>query len=367
MTKVNPNLTDEELQEAQKSMRGRIDEEEVETMIINGEEVPVSKTTSDEDEKKEEEQNQDDEGKENEEKEEPKREVVKPADDTSDDDNEDADNDDDQESKPPKYHIPVKKYTDEKRSWKEEREKLEQEKADLLKKLEEKDTKINEFTKLTKTKVEEENTKAFDAEVEKFAEKYAMEPEDVKSLLSTLSKNAKPQEQPLAPEMKELLEEFKLNQIKTAFEDEFKTEALPAINDMYPEATPEQIQKIKEALDIDSHLPENNTKELPYLLFKNKATYSKLIEKDAKPEKKTIKGMETSRRIAGDKVHDGLTAADFKGGKTDFSVLNELDTAIANKIVAGFDVETYDAWKIHVSQNEQGVVVQRNGKRVVLK
>ena len=371
MTKVNPGSKDEELDDALKSMDGRVDPDEgTTTMRINGEDVPVTTETKVEEGDEDEEPDEKAEDGEGEGDDKKKREVIKPEEEKPED-GDDSDEDDNGEPLPKdKPHIPVKKYTDEKRAWKEEKAKLEKQALELQQQLEEKDTKIAEFTALTEKKPEVEGTKAYDAEVKKFADKYSMDEEDVKGLLDAISKNQKPQTEVLDANTKKLLEDLQLNQIKTAFDDEFKAEAIPVINEMYPDATPEQIEKIKAALDKESHLPANANKELGYLLFINKKSYAEFVkkdDKDGKVEKVTKKGMETSRRIVGDKPGEGLTAKDFVGGKTDFSVLNDLDPTQANKIVSGFDVDTYEAWKSHVSSTQEGVTVNRNGKKIILK
>jgi len=75
---------------------------------------------------------------------------------------------------------------------------------------------------------------------------------------------------------------------KSRFEEEF-TSALPTLRETLPNASEEEIAKIKARVDELSHTKEYHDKELDYVIFKNKTELSKLVS----PKKR---GMETKER-----------------------------------------------------------------------
>lgn len=125
-----------------------------------------------------------------------------------------------------------------------------------------------------------------------YAKKVGADPDLVQRIIADARKGVAPTTD---ESLKKDLEEFKAwksqNQHvleKQMFEEEFQ-KSTPALKELFPTATPEELGAIKQELDVLSHTKEWHDKSLDYVAFKNKGTLAALIS----PKKR---GMETKGR-----------------------------------------------------------------------
>lgn len=194
------------------------------------------------------------------------------------------------EEKEPKEDLPetpkekrsiYDEYKDKKLELKEERERrevVEQELAELRQKLDKADTP--------------KEKEAVGDEFEEFAKEINADPEALRKMRALFLKDVKPSDD---PDLKKDLEEFKAwksqNQqaIETqAFEKEF-SQVAPALKELFPDATADEINDIKKELDSLSHTKEMHDKELDYVIFKHKEDLKAFVS----PKKR---GMESKER-----------------------------------------------------------------------
>lgn len=180
------------------------------------------------------------------------------------------------------YHD-LKEKKHELRSEREAREQVEQERDELRRRLE-----------------EIQGANGSDAEKSKDVVKYAEEVGADPVLVQRIIEEARAGVKAEIPEdLKNGLEEFKSWKQQNAelmdkqlFEKEF-VQAIPSIQQMFPNATQEEITAMKSELDKLSHSKEMHDKELDYVVFKNRAH----LESFVSPKKR---GIESRGRIDSD-------------------------------------------------------------------
>ncbi len=251
-------------------------------------------------------------------------------------------------------YIPLDKYQEEKR----ERDAREQKLSDELAVAQ---TKIKEFEGLKPPAAGDVNA---DEAITEFAEKYAMEPEDVKKLLNTL-----PRGETIPPEMKEEYERIKHDKLLREEEQFFEKEwsgVEPVLKAEFPNATAEQLKAARQKLDELGHTPEHVAHSLDYVLFKNKSDIADLFKapEEAPKGRKTVEGGRVTNNSS-----NGLSAKDFKG-KTSFDEFYDMEQSQINSIIEGMDRKTYAdyvTWCGKIQQGGDGLVVNRGGQKVTLK
>ncbi len=242
------------------------------------------------------------------------------------------------EDKPEKY-IPIDKYQDEKKAWKEEKKALEDQLASITKK--------------------EEGSAAREKMVGEFAEKYGKEPAEVEDLLKIFEASGT-----ISPEVQEKIDEGHqaavIQNEKAYFEKEV-TAVLPSLKQKFPHASEEVIGKVKDLLWEVSHKEGFHDKDLDYVIFKHEKEIAALVPLP----KEGVKGMETA--TPGQGKHQILTAKDFVG-KSDFAALTGLPEDQVTSLVKSMDPETrlnYQRWQ--GEQQNEGVEVNRGGRVIRLK
>lgn len=206
--------------------------------------------------------------------------------DTIEDNNESEEDEDDEEdipddsSKAPKQ-IPVKKFHDEQRKRRDLESKIETMQAEML------ELKNNSGSgkddKLAKLK--------------EFSDKYGFDPADIETLKGAI-----------APDLTGLETAFKTakdTEEKEHFNIEYNS-FVPSIKEKFPDATPEQLQKVKVKMDELAHSKTHSKHELDYIYFKNEKDFSSIFSKG-----KTQKGLETPQLGKGKPSTD--TVKNFSG------------------------------------------------------
>lgn len=257
----------------------------------------------------------------------------------------------------PERYIPVSKYQDEKKEWK----KTETELAEA-------NARIEELTALAKTP----DGAAKDEDIDAFVTEHGLDRAVVDGILAIAEKRLSKGQSALSDEQMDQVnraaEIVKAAEIEEAFDKEFTSYGEPEIKKLYPDATTEQLKKVKEHLDQVAHSKENKDHPLDFLIYKNKDEIASIftapvVDEPTVPQ--TKKPMESSRVGAGKPAT--YSAADFKeGGTADFTALNELDAAQRSQIIKDMDTRTYERYIAHEKGTSNGVEVTRNGRKVVL-
>lgn len=248
-------------------------------------------------------------------------------------------------------HIPIAQYQDEKKDW---------------------ETKLKTVTdELAAAKTGNQPPAAKTEEAEKiikdFAEKNGIAEDDVRKLLSINTGPAMPEGfvetmQSMQREKAEREEKDFFNQEWTPLEAQLKAK--------YPNATPDQLKQARELVDASAHTEANINLALKYIVYDADTDIAKIMgtaaaPAPANPAPAPRKSVEHSRP-AGSKT--SLSASDFKDRK-DFAEFNAMDPNDVKAIIKEMDPKTYRnfiTWTAS-EQSQGGVVVQRNGQRVILK
>ncbi len=250
---------------------------------------------------------------------------------------------DDEGNKPklsrPERYIPIKQYTDEKRSFQET--------------IAEQEKKIAELSKIANLA---EGSKKLEEAVKKYAEKHGVEEEiareevqKVKDILDlTSDREEKPQKKEnistISEDDRKILEEAQEIKAEKLFLQEFDDVAMPQIKDLFPNASPSKMAEAKEELQKLACTNQYLDKSLDYIVFKEKETFSKIFAPDrVGPE---------GGRSSSSKNRQTLSASDFEGGRTNFSELNKLSVEERDKIVKDFSPKTWDKYMHFLSINE---------------
>lgn len=265
--------------------------------------------------------------------------------DKKEDDKEEDEATDPKEKKParPEKYIPVAKYTDEKKKWKETDEA--------------KDRRIKELETLADSNGKDKETK-----LEAYAEKHGKTVEEVRELVEIL-KEDKPQETTSAKEKEldaettQLLKEAQESRAEKLFAKEFEKDALPALKILFPDATTEQLDAAKGEVSKLATTKDFLDKPLDHIVLKSKDELKEVFAK-----KPISKGPEGSERSPSKGATD-YTAGDFKVGGISFDELGKLPAAKQAKIVEDMDIPTYDRYTKHMKTNDP-LVINRGGRKV---
>lgn len=268
-----------------------------------------------------------------------------------DEDDKTPSNDNPPAKKPrPERYIPVDKYN----------EKI----GDFKKIVEDNQKRISELEKIIR---DNQSVSKTDAAVKKYAEKYGLDidlaREQIESLKEVLGVDIKPedsrqndQKEPELPEdVKARLENAEIVEAKLAFDNEFKSQAIPQIKSIFPNATPEQIEVAKEEIEKIACTNENLDKSLDFIVFNSKNKLSKFFA--VKP------GHVESNNRGADRNPITVTAETLRDGKTSFSELEKLSGDEQGRIIEQMDNETYEKYKRHLYSSDQ-LIINRGGKRV---
>lgn len=246
-------------------------------------------------------------------------------------------------------YIPLAKFHDTERKHKQE--------------LAERDAKIAELQKISEQKPSEQK----DEDIEAFMAKTGFDRETVDGLLALAEKRV------MTPEIKSVLEkesQKKRNEeLDASFSVEFAKDGEPAVKNYFPNATAEQVEKAKAFLNQVAHTKAFADKTLDYVVFKNQEQLKSIFnsaeeDADETPAPQTKKTIEGHRMGTGKPT--GLTAKDFDG-KTDFSILSNMEQSARNELIKSFPDKTYDAFNAWVASQNEGIQVTRNGQKVTLK
>lgn len=255
-------------------------------------------------------------------------------------------------------YIPIDKYQDDKKKW----ETTEQALAEA-------NARIAELENGNRPAGAQKKDK--EAIIKNFAERYAMEEDDVKELLSLQDAG-----ESIPPELVETMQVMQREKADREEAEYFNKEWTPIENKLrakYPGATPEQLKQARDTIDKLAHTEAFIDKELGYVVYQNDTDISKIFTTEANPnDNKTPnpdpaprRSVESSRP-AGSK--STLTAADFRD-KTDFSEFTAMEQSEVKSIIKDMDPKTYRnyiAWETQRTNNG-GLTVTRNGQKVVLK
>lgn len=272
-------------------------------------------------------------------KEQPKETVVDPKDQKPEDEE-----DPKKPSRPEKY-IPIKQYTSEKEQWKETLSKKEQEIADLKAIADSKpDSKKEDSLKkayMEKYGVDEETAEQ-EIERVRFVNEHGKEKVEPK-------KPETPPTPSLTPEQQAKIEKAEEIEAIQLFNQEFLNDAVPQLKNMFPNATPEQLEKAKVELEALATTSKYLDKTLDYISFKERDSLAEIFAGDRK-------GPESGRPPQ--KGKSTYTSSDFEKGKTPFSELDNLSAEERNNIVKGFDVKTWDAY-VHYQNTQDELIVHQ--------
>ena len=255
----------------------------------------------------------------------------------------------------PKKYIPLSQYQAEKAEHKNQIDELNKKITDLQ--------NLKDLSNKPDTNANADKLKEFK---EKFAEKYGYDPEDVEELLNLArSSVAVPEE--VVNFMKEQQNTQLQKQIAENFNKEFNA-FMPSLKDMFPNATPEQIDEAKKLIDQASHTEAYRDKELDYVAFKIKGDLEKVFVTATPPSTETPPPQKGTRVAdsgrMGNSNPTAITAESFKG-KTSFEELNTMDPEVRSKLINDFDAKTYHAF-VQWAGQDKGVEVNRGGRRIRL-
>lgn len=254
--------------------------------------------------------------------------------------------------------IPIDKYQDDKKKWETTEQALEAANA-----------RIAELESGNRPAGAQKKDK--EAIIKNFAERYAMEEEDVKELLSLQEAG-----ESIPPELVETMQVMQREKAEREEAEYFNKEWSPIENKLrakYPGATPDQLKQARDTIDKLAHTEAFIDKELGYVVYEHDTDIAKIFTTEATPDNKPNPNPDPaprrsveSSRPAGSK--STLSAADFRD-KTDFSEFTAMEQSEVKSIIKDMDPKTYRAYIAWETKrtNEGGLTVTRNGQKVVLK
>lgn len=252
------------------------------------------------------------------------------------DDPEGEDGDESEEDEDPKKpsrpmnYIPMKKYHEEKRLWKQKVNELE-----------------NRLKDTDKGSKEESNV------IKTFAEKHGYEPSEISELVGVLRSEFGVDD--LQQQSKARQEEMEIK----AFNEEYKV-LETKLKEEFPNASPAELKKARQKMDELAFSEWGHDKELDYILYKNKNTFNKIFGTG-----ESKRPVETTSR--GNKSFDKeLSAKDFRG-KKDFQKLQDLPEEKRRKIVSDLAPEDYANYGSWLQASEDEIEVKRDGRVIRLR
>lgn len=255
----------------------------------------------------------------------------------------------------PKKYIPLSQYQSEKAETKATIDELNKKITDLQ--------NLKDLSNKPDTGANTDKLKEFK---EKFAEKYGYDPEDVDELLSIARSSVA-----VPDEVVNFMKEQQNTQLQKQIADNFNKEFnafTPSLKDMFPNATPEQIDNAKKLIDQASHTEAYRDKELDYVAFKIKGDLEKVFVTATPPSTETPPPQKGTRVAdsgrMGNSNPTAISADSFKG-KTSFDELNTMDPEVRSKLINDFDAKTYHNF-VQWSGQGQGLEVNRGGRKIRL-
>lgn len=336
---------DDELKEAQ--------EDEGDFIEPDKEKEKPDEKPDKEEEEKEVEDEEDDETPEKEEKSEDEDEDKEESEEDEEDEEEDEEKPGEKIERPKKY-IPLNKYQDEKKGWKQDKANLETA-----------NKKIAELEKLNKKDLT--NAKRKKA-VEKLAKKWDTETGFVDDLLDVLDEgnDIKPEtivEKDKTDKKPVEKSEITQDQIIEQFDGEFK-DFLPDLKKKYPKANKKQIKEAKKTMDEFAHAPRYNKYPLEDIMKINSKDFDTILGKT--PNKI---GLEEGKLGSG--AFNDISAKSFKKdkeGNYDFASLHKLPEGSKKEaIVDNLSPEAWDAYVDEVGERQDLKVTKNDGRIVNLK
>ncbi len=250
----------------------------------------------------------------------------------------------------PVRFIPMPKYHEEKKEW---QSKLEDATA--------------EIARLKSAAGVKPDTQKEEDAVNAYAEKWLMEPEQVRELLDIArAGNSVPPEvlkQMQETQAAKAQEEAKAKDAQH-FNTEWEASIDPILKERYPNATPKGIAEARTRIDEIAHSSEALARTpLEYIFAKHEGELKEVLI----PQTPRV-GAERGR-MTGGAAAQPVSASQFlpdKSGKFDFSSLNAMpDGAEKNKIISELNPHAHVAY---VNQLEDdGLVVNRGGRQIKLK
>lgn len=241
----------------------------------------------------------------------------------------------------PEKYIPIKQYTDEKKTWKES--------------IAERDARIAELEKVAGGKAD---TSKNNEAIKNYAEKYGIDIEVAKEQVESLREvlgvtDRKPTE--LSEDQKTAIQEAELALAEKKYSEEFKNIALPELKTLFPNATAEQLDRAKDEIERIACTNTFLDKTLDFVVYKSQKELAGIFS-GKKPS------VEPQRRAA-QKGQPDLTAQDFKDGKTSFNELAALSGEQVSKIIEDMDIPTYEKYKRWNAKNDK-LVINRGGRKI---
>lgn len=250
----------------------------------------------------------------------------------------------DKSSRPLKY-IPIKQYTEEKKVWKESKEQYEK--------------RISELEKLAGKADTVQNEQKIKDYAERHGFTFDEAKEQVESLRDILGIEAKQLEEKkpaeFTPEQKQTLERAEEIEAIEYFNTEFSKDAIPQIQELFPNATQEQIERAKKEIEKIACTAPFTDKNLRYVVFESRKELASIFKpKPGSPE---------VQHKAADKTPVEFKADDFKDGKTSFQELEKMTPESLNKIIREMDTKTYEAYTRYLSSNDK-IIINRGGRKI---
>lgn len=245
-------------------------------------------------------------------------------------------------TKRPSRYIPVKKYTDEKRQWKETEDDLRRQLAEAQA------TATQE--KGSETTTQEKAEVAADA-VRVFAEKHGFNIDQVNDLVQVVADSAIP------PEVKQLIAQQKELAADTEATQQFETQwngVVGELRSLYPEATEAQLVDAKALLEQMAHTEETQNVPLKYLIAGERDAFDEVF---GKPQL-THEGARTGTN------QRSVSAKDFDDGVTSFDTLVQMSEEERRGIVRDMKPSTYDKYMRYVMASDDDVEIRRDGRLV---
>jgi len=280
-------------------------------------------------------------------KEEPSKEEESKADDTPEVEEEVEETDSKTPERPQRY-IPMPKYQEEKKAWKQNKEELTTAKE-----------RISQLEKeLESAAKPKEDTKKSDDKIKSFAEKHKMDEEAARDLIDIARDGSVNKD--VLKQIDDFTKKVKEQEELASFSNEWSTVS-SQIKEKYPDATKEQITKAKKTMDELAHTQKYHQTTLDYILFKENSVFDEMLGAED-----SSAGIESSR-IGGKPNSSIVSFKPLKDGSYNFDKLHRMDEGEnKTKVVNGLDDTAFMAY-VNDLEKQDGIEVGRNGRKIILK
>ena len=253
----------------------------------------------------------------------------------------------------PKKFIPLPKYQEEKKAWQEDKKNLDEAKKTIedLKKINDKD----------QTKAEE------DEELKALADEFDTPIKFVQDLMGILKKGQKIEPETIV-EKKDAEEEpankeATQDQIVENFGKEFDA-FTPELKKRYPDASPEQLEEARKAMDEFAHSEEYSNYKLGDITKLNKKDFDDIL--GTSPNNPGVEGGKAGKRGV-----NQITSSSFKAdadGNYDFDSLHKMEAGDKKEtLIDGLSIEAWDAYVQDLDTQTELKVAKNDGRIVALK